>query len=229
MRYAIYHAPPPESRFHTLGSQWLGRDAHTGEALSQPHVPGIAALTTDPRRYGFHATLKAPFSLREGVGPEALMRACAALAASISAFPVNLKIDLIDGFLALVPAGNSAPLTTLAERCLRELDGFRKPPSSDELARRRGADLSVRQDANLLRWGYPYVLDDFRYHMTLTRRLNAAEADRIADAAAVHFAAELREPVPIDGITLFTEPEPGAPFLALRHFPFTPSSAEAAA
>ena len=229
MRYAIYYAPIPAHPFHRLGSAWLGRDAHTGEALVQPQVEGLPQLTGDPRRYGFHATLKAPFALREGITPESLMRACAALAADTKAFCARLRVDHIDGFLALVPDSEHAQLHELAARCVRDLDGFRRPHSEDDLARRRKALLTERQDDHLLRWGYPYVLDDFRFHMTLTKRLEPADARRLADAAQAHFATELGEPVMLDGITLFQEPGPGAPFLALRHFPFTLSTAEAAA
>jgi putative phosphonate metabolism protein len=229
MRYAIYFAPMPGTPLHRQGSRWLGRDAHTDEALAQPHVEGLARLTADPRRYGFHATLKSPFGLREGIEPDALMRACAALAADTAGFRARLKAGQIDGFLALVPDGDPAPLHDLAARCVRDLDGFRRPPSEQELARRRKAGLTARQEANLQRWGYPYVLDDFRFHMTLTERLEPGDADRLLGAARAHFAAELGDPVPVDGITLFQEPEPGAPFLALRFFPFTISAAEAAA
>ena len=229
MRYAIYYAPMPGTLFHQKGACWLGRDAHTGEAIAQPAVDDIFALTAEPRRYGFHATLKAPFALRDGIAPEPLMRACAALAANAGAFRVRLKPDVLDGFLALVPDGDAAALDTLAERCLRELDGFRKPPSEEELKRRRTAALTARQEEQLMRWGYPYVLDDFRFHLTLTRRLAPSEAARLSFAAEAHFAPVLREPVVIDGITLFQEPGPGADFLALRHFPFALSEAEAAA
>jgi phosphonate metabolism protein PhnN/1,5-bisphosphokinase (PRPP-forming) len=152
------------------------------------------------------------------------MRACAALASDSAGFRVKLKVGLRDGFLALVPDGDPAPLHILAARCVRELDGFRRPLSEEELARRRKVLLTARQDANLLRWGYPYVLDDFRFHMTLTERLEPGDAGRLVSAAQAHFATELGEPVMIDGLTLFQEPECGAPFLALRHFPFTISA-----
>jgi hypothetical protein len=157
------------------------------------------------------------------------MRACAALAADTTGFRVKLQVSQLDGFLALVPEDDPAPLQDLAARCVTELDGFRSPPSADELARRRKAALSARQDANLLRWGYPYVLDDFRFHMTLTQRLDPSDSMRLAPAAQEHFASELAADATIDGITLFHEPEPGAPFLVLRHFPFALSTAEAAA
>ena len=155
--------------------------------------------------------------------------ALAATAAQAGVFRVRLKPDVLDGFLALVPDGDASALNALAERCLRELDGFRMPPSEEELKRRRAAPLTARQQAQLMRWGYPFVLDDFRFHMTLTQRLAAGDATRLADAAEAHFSAVLQDPVVIDGITLFQEPGPGADFLALRHFPFALSEAEAAA
>ena len=228
-RHAIYFAPPPGTLFHTLGSRWLGRDAFTGEALEQPTVAGLPAITGEPRRYGFHATLKPPFALRDTLRPEALLRAVAALATEEQCFRVSLKVALLDRFLALVPRGPSAALHRIADRVVRELDGFRRPPSAEELARRRSAGLSARQEQHLNDWGYPYVLEDFRFHMTLTERLPPAEVERFEAAAVEHFAPVLAAPVLIDGLALFEEPAPGVAFVATRHFPFPLSAAEVAA
>ena len=229
MRYAIYFAPPCGTALHALGSRWLGRDAFTGEALEQPGVAGLSAVTGDPRRYGFHATMKPPFALRDTVRPEALLRAVAALVAKEQCFRVSLKVSLLDRFLALVPREPCAPLHRIADRAVRELDGFRCRPSASELARRRSAGLSERQERHLVDWGYPYVFEDFRFHMTLTERLPPTDADRFEAAAVEHFAPVLDTPVRIDGLALFEEPAPGAPFLATRHFPFPHSVAEVAA
>ena len=229
MRHAIYFAPPPGTLFHSLGARWLGRDAFSGETLEQPAAAGLPAVTGDPRRYGFHATLKPPFALRETVRPDALLRAVAALAADEQCFRVSLKVALLDRFLALVPRGPCAALHRLADRIVRELDGFRRAPTAEELARRRSGGLSERQDRHLRDWGYPYVLEDFRFHMTLTERLPAAEAARFEAAAEEHFAPVLAAPVLIDGLALFEEPSPGLAFLATRHFPFPHSAAEVAA
>ena len=109
MRYAIYFAPPSGTALHALGSRWLGRDAFTGEALEQPGVAGLSAVTGDPRRYGFHGTMKPPFALRDTVHPEALLRAVAALVAEEQCFRVSLKVSLLDRFLALVPREPCAP------------------------------------------------------------------------------------------------------------------------
>ena len=229
MRHAIYFAPSPDSAFHALGSRWIGRDAFSGEILEQPDIAGIGVVTGDPRRYGFHATLKPPFALRDTLSPEALLRAAAALAAGEESFAVNLKVAVLDQFIALVPRESSQRLEHLAARAVRDLDGFRQPPSADELARRRSAVLTESQERHLTEWGYPYVFGDFRFHMTLTERLPPTYIERYNAAAEGHFAAVLAGPVTIDGLTLFEEAHNGAPFLATRQFPFSVSAAEVAA
>lgn len=229
MRHAIYFAPAPGSAFHALGSAWIGRDAFTGETLAQPDVAGIGVVTGDPRRYGFHATLKPPFALRDTLSAEALLRAVAALAASEESLAVDLKVAVLDQFLALVPREPSEALQRLAARAVRDLDGFRQPPSADELARRRSAALTPSQERHLAEWGYPHVLADFRFHITLTERLPPAYIEGYKAAAEAHFAAVLAGPVAIDGLTLFEEACNGAPFHATRQFPFSASAAEVAA
>jgi Protein of unknown function (DUF1045) len=67
-RYAIYFVPAAGSDLYRFGSSILGYDCYTGEAVTHPDdVTGDAAswcsITEEPRRYGFHATLKAPFHL----------------------------------------------------------------------------------------------------------------------------------------------------------------------
>ena len=153
----------------------------------------------------------------------------AALATEEKCFRVSLKVALLDRFLALVPSVPCEPLHRIADRAVRELDGFRRPASAEELARRKSAGLSERQERNLADWGYPYVFEDFRFHMTLTERLPTTEADRFEAAATEHFVPVLDAPILIDGLTLFAEPAPGAPFVAMRQFPFPHSTAEVAA
>jgi len=228
MRYAVYFAPRPGTLLHALGSSWLGRDSHSGEDLVQPPVAGLHGLTAEPRRYGFHATLKPPFATRDGIGGDAILRALAALAASEAPFELGLRVALLDGFMALLPDSPCLALDALAARCVRDLDGFRRPPPAAELARRRKAPLTQRQDENLERWGYPYVFEDFRFHMTLTERLPHDQGDALIAAARAHFAPALAQPVAIDGLTLFCEAAAGRPFLAIRHFPFQGPVAEAA-
>ena len=114
-RYAIYYAPAPGSPFHALGSSWLGRDAWLDEAVVQPPVPEIYRLTSEPRRYGLHATLKAPFQLAKR-SSRANLRAFA-VDFAVRHGPVSLpgwKLVTLDGFLALAPSFESEALQQLA-------------------------------------------------------------------------------------------------------------------
>ena len=210
-RYAIYYVPPEGSALAAFGSAWLGYDVESGGAVAQQDVDGVdvAEVTAEPRRYGFHGTLKAPFALAEGVSEEALLAQAAALAAALrAAAGPRLMLSAIAGFLALVPDGPAPEVARLAEECLRGFDALRRP------AERAAADLTPRQRAHLARWGYPYVLEEFRFHMTLTRRLESSERARIEPHLAARFpGAELV----IAGIALCRQ-QPGGAFTLWRRF-----------
>jgi putative phosphonate metabolism protein len=225
-RYAIYFAPDRTHPLWTAGCRLLGRDPETGEAISQPDLAGVprdrlAAITKDPRRYGWHATLKPPFALADGTDEAALVAALERFASQRGRFPMpGLALAPLSGFLALVPGERSPPLEALAADCVRAFDGFRRPPSAEETARRRRAGLDPEEERNLARWGYPYVMGRFRFHMTLTERLEPEERDRVAAALAPELAAALAVPLAADAVCLYGEPEQGAPFVLLRRFAF---------
>ena len=217
MRYAIYYAPPPGTLLHRLGSEWLGRDAFGG-AVEHP-VPGLHGIITDAARYGLHATLKAPFALRERKTRSELGIAAAQIARQLGEITISsLVLRRIDGFLALVPDSTIEALSILESACVQQLDGFRQLPSPQEIARRRGAGLSARQERNLDEWGYPYVLDEFRFHITLTRRMSEAEAGIVEPMAHGHFAAIIGKPHTIGSVAIFHEPGPGQDFAAEECF-----------
>lgn len=181
-RYAIYFLPPASEAWAGFGASWLGWDVETGQDLAHPDSTGldVAALTATPRKYGLHATMKPPFRLAKGQDLDALDKACAALATSRPAVALDgLEIARLGRFLALRPLGELSELNALAAACVTELDPFRAPATPQELERRRAARLNPAQDAHLTRWGYPYVLDQFRFHITLTGRL---DEDRLVQA-----------------------------------------------
>jgi putative phosphonate metabolism protein len=220
-RLALYWAPDLDDPLHQDGSSWLGRDAETGAELPQPPVPGhdIAELTAEPRRYGLHATLKAPFRL--AVSWAEARAAAAALAARLRPFDLpTLAVRDLDGFLALRETAPCPPLRALADACVEALDGCRAPPDEAELARRRRARLSPEQDATLARWGYPHVFGAWRFHVTLTRRLAPAEKDAVLPAAEAHLREALRHRRRVSSLCLFTQAVPEAPFLIAERLPF---------
>lgn len=218
-RYAIYYAAPAASPLQRFGDGWLGRDHRTGAPLDRVLVPGIdaerlRALTAAPRRYGFHGTLKAPFRLAAGCTPAGLHDAVRAFAAVQRAFTLPpLVIADLKGFLAFVPAGPAPELDALAAACVRQFEPFRAPLTAAERARRPLDRLSPRQIEQLDRFGYPYVLDDFAFHMTLTERL--AEADKAILLPHLKEIARplAAEPFAVDGIAVYEEPTPGADFV----------------
>lgn len=231
-RYAIYFAPPPESTLAELGAELLGRDPETGEARPQPRLDGLdpdrfRAITEDARHYGFHATLKAPFPLAEGVSGDALHGAAAAFAAGRApAAGPALTLASIGGFLALVPSAAAPAVNALADACVEAFDRFRAPLTATELERRRRSPLTPAQDRHLERWGYPYVFDEFRFHMTLTARLtDTAEHDRVRAVLAERTAPVCRDPLRIDAIAVFEQDRRDAPFRITGRYLLTGASA----
>jgi len=218
-RYAVYWAPPSDHPLWRAGCAWLGRDPESG--AEQAARPQRAA----PRRYGFHATLKPPFALRERRTPAELDAALATLAAGLRPFRLRpLRVDVLNDFVALrpcEPVDALHPLRALADACVRELDPLRRPAGPDERARRAALALGEDERELLARWGYPWVFDAWRFHMTLTDGLPpGTPRDALLAEAADHFAPALAEPLRCDALALFVEDTPGADFRLARRIPF---------
>ncbi|WP_127900326.1 DUF1045 domain-containing protein [Solirhodobacter olei] len=221
-RYAVYAAP--EGALGAFGAAWLGWDATRGAAAeAREVVPGLPCpaeeLVAGPDRYGFHATIKAPFRLDAGRDADALDRALAAFAAAQAPVALEgLRLARLGAFVALVAEGETAALDRLAAETVRELDGFRAPLQPEEVARRRPERLSPRQKALLDRWGYPFVMEEFRFHLTLTARLPPGQAEAVEAALAPRLAPVLPRPFPISSLCLFGEAADGY-FRLLRRYP----------
>ncbi|AOG08570.1 DUF1045 domain-containing protein [Agrobacterium sp. RAC06] len=225
MRYALYFAPCADAPLSQTAAAWLGRDAFTGiehPRTAETDFPAedLDALTADPRRYGFHATLKAPFHLAEGVSEADLLAEFAAFAAKTASLEVpSVIIGQLGPFFALVPERQHAPLQTFAASVVEAFEPFRAPLSQADIERRKPDGLPPRQRENLMRWGYPYVFDEFRFHMTLTGPVSDAQSPAMANVLNLRFAEFNGRPLRIDGLALFVEPERGAPFLVHSWLP----------
>lgn len=222
-RYAIYHVPEP-GPLADFGASWLGRDIETGLPVARPTVPKVAPffdeITRKPAHYGFHATLKPPFRLAEGQEPAALAAAVADLAARLPVVELRgLSLARLGKFLALVPEGDPAPLSALAAEVVAALDGFRAPPTEAERAR-RGPGLTARQAAMLERWGYPWVMEEFRFHMTLTDALTPAQAEAVIGVLTPRLARRLPRPFRLAALCLCGTAADGR-FRLLHRYPLS--------
>jgi putative phosphonate metabolism protein len=223
-RYALYFVPAPGSDLDRFGADHLGYDAFGGHEL--PFPDGITQavrdwrdLTQDPRKYGFHATLKAPFALASGKTEADLIAACEAFAATARPIPaITPVVNPISGFIAVVPAEHSAELNQLAADSVRDFDSFRAPLSAEDRARRNPSALTVAQVDHLDRWGYPYVMDEFRFHMTLTGRVPAERRDGIVALLRERFAALGLRTLTVDRIAVFRQDDADSRFRVLAHF-----------
>ena len=211
-RYALYFAPPAADPLWSFGSTAIGYDAETRAEVAIPPVDGFSAdallaATAEPRIYGFHATLKAPFHLIEGADEAGFLSAVRAFAANVAPFEIpRLAVNAIGAFIALTPAEPCEPLQALAKHTVTILDAFRATLDPADRERRLKSPLTDRQIEQLDRWGYPYVLDDFKFHMTLSGKLDDATRDRLAAAYATRYAA-IDRPVTVGEIAVFMQPD----------------------
>ena len=227
-RYGIYFSPREGSRLHELGNRWLGRDAATGEPLD-PGLPDAMPrdewlrATQSPRRYGFHATLKPPFRLAEGAKYEYLQAALRDFAASHEQFDAPpLAVGTLGHFLALTLSKPSERFSHLADDAVRDFERFRAPASGSELAQRLRDSLSAREREHVMQWGYPYVFDTWKFHMSLTGSLPQHTLPPLADYLCGRFAPVCGEPLLVDSVCIFLEPSPGAPFRLLERAQLRP-------
>ena len=224
-RYAIYFAPSTDSTLYRFGADLIGYDAYTGQPL--PFAKGIEAdiegwtrFTTDPRKYGFHATLKAPISLAPGKTENELIAALGDFAQMPRAIPVIAPIVRnIGSFVAITPDGPSLPLQKLADACVADFEEFRAPLTEQDRERRNVAALTSRQVSHLDRWGYPYVFEEFRFHMTLAGSLPHERRAAVTEILQKRFDRLEVKSIAIDRLALFRQNDAGSSFTIIGHWP----------
>ena len=223
-RFAVYLVPPPEHGLTHRAAAWLGRNPWTGKPVTQPDSSGIAPdlmrrATESARGYGFHATVVAPFELADGQDVAALRQVLAGLAAGEAAVPLGLRVSMLSRFMALL-AQDQATIAALQRRTLDATAPFRAPLSDYDRGRRLRQAMSERQRQNLERWGYPYVCEDFIFHMTLSGRLSEREAPLFLSAAQAWFGEALAGPVQGFGLGLFRQEDRQSSFVGDSFYAF---------
>jgi len=216
MRCAIYFIPPREHPLCALAGAWLRRDPYTGLRIDTLTTSlgeeRHAAVTAAPRRYGFHATIKAPFRLAEPWTVEDVASSLDDFTLNAPSFGLDLGISEIGEFFAYVSRVPSDELSELADQIVTAFDPFRAPLDETDLARRNLDRLPAEQRHNVMTWGYPYVFDQFRFHMTLTGALSPSDMPTVRDALDAHFGTAPYR-VDVSQLVLAVEPAAGAPFV----------------
>ena len=216
-RYAIYFIPGVDTPLYRFGAAVLGYDCYTGRDIAASagvDAPTWAAIVREPRAYGFHATLKPPFRMAEGLHESDLMEAASGFAESQSAvLGGDLTVRALGNFIALVPISACPDIDRLGRACVRAFDRFRAPMTAEDRARRLATGLTLRQVEHLDRWGYPYVFDDFRFHMTLTGPLARPERERTLALLCEKFEqARGARALHIDRVVIARQDDKSAPF-----------------
>lgn len=224
MRCAINYVPPPDDPLTIKAAAWLGRDSYSG-APRRLEVEGLTSadhsfLTALPRRAGFHATLKPPFTLEDGHSVHELERRLTQYSVGLTPIRLDLRIMLIDTFFALVPVKPDQQLDRLAANVVAEFDGFRSPMSAEDLERRGAARFNAAQLSNLEKWGSPFVFDQFHFHMTLTGPVDRAEREHVELVLTRYFGAA-PIPVTVDRLVLAVQEQAHEPFGIHSAHPFT--------
>ncbi|KEJ87898.1 DUF1045 domain-containing protein [Sulfitobacter donghicola] len=202
-RYAIFFTPT--GALADFGARWLGWDSAAGCAVPMPAFEGldVAAITKTPRKYGLHGTLKAPFHLDASTSADALHRAAVDFAAVHAPFGIGeMELRHENGFVALRPQGDLVPLRDFATAIVKAFDPFSAPLSAADIARRRKSRLTPRQDQQMLVWGYPFIFEDFHFHLTLSGRLPEATANQVIAALTPEMSRSAETPFRIDAITV---------------------------
>ncbi|KQR69171.1 DUF1045 domain-containing protein [Rhizobium sp. Leaf341] len=217
MRYAICFTPPIHDPLSVAAADWLGRNVYSGDLCEQLSVAGCSAqdmayYTAVPRRYGFHGSIKAPFHLAEDKTESALLKAMMRFAGEISPFEIpDLEVSWLGSAFGLSPRVPCEPMTHLAAQVVQSFDEFRAPFTEQDIARLDADKLTATQFSNLHRWGDPFVMEEYRFHMMLTGPMTAGMRKKMEGPVRTQFEAVLAQPVKVASLALFIEPGAGAP------------------
>lgn len=225
-RYAVYFAPEPGSPLEDFGRRFIGRDHVTGTAVDQLQIDGIASddlqrFTRSARHYGFHATLKAPFALKDGQSAGALHEAAAAFAMRRTPFDAPpLLMTGLSRWIAFTLSEPCKAMDQLAEDCVRSFEPFRATLDRSDIERRRQSGLSERQDAQLLAFGYPHIFEDFHFHMTLAGPLDPEKQAEVLEAIGQQAPDLESTPLTVDAIAIYEQADREQPFIQTARLPF---------
>lgn len=225
-RYAIYYTLPKENELYQKVSSWLGHDVYgTKEKQNSFEFPEALVpfrqYNNKASVYGFHATLKAPFRLAEGLSRHQLEYSLEKFCTLRKPFECGkMSIVEIGNFLAFSHQSYCQKMELLAQDCVKTFEDFRAPLNNAEIARRKPESLTKKQKQLLNLWGYPYVMEEFKFHMTLTNKIYDGNLQACHAALNDYFSPYLSQSFVVDRVYLYHQPSPTEKFYIINSFPF---------
>ena len=230
-RYAIYFSPADDSELDIFGATVLRRRATDAKEWLHPALPvefpaSVCWSTQSqvPSRYGFHATIKAPFTLAEGQSIDQLQQDLANFSNTQKPIPLpGLAPMLTSRYHSLAFEQQPEPLRQMAAACVQQFEPFRAPLTEADIKRRDPASLTPRQQDYLKQYGYPYVLDDFNFHMTLAGATDNKNSDYLQWLGSLYESIVKETPV-LDRLSIFYQPDRNTAFVRKSEFLFGSAS-----
>ena len=219
-RYSVYFVPEDTSELAAFGRRVL-----QAEPAQNDH-PARIAITRKAAHYGFHSTLKAPMELAQGIDQGDLLRFVEDFVKMKKPMPLcGIGPNVHKGFHALtLPDSSTATpaIDEFAADVVRAFDRFRAPLTDADRSRRNPAKLSERQRQNLELYGYPHVIEDFFFHMTLSHRMeHAAESASYHDWLSDLYTKTVTRTPALDRLAVFWQPDRSTAFTRLAEFPLS--------
>lgn len=223
-RMAIFYAPGSQTPLADFGAKWLGWNVERSHTVPHPEIDGLPAPISDlvatPQKYGFHGTLKAPFRLHGDQTIDGLKGAMKSFSDQRKPFAIGkMKVAKLGSFIAIIQENQSDEFANFASNIVMHFEDYRAPLTDEDIAKRRKAKLTPRQDELMLKWGYPFIFDQFKFHLTLTGKLSEQNAQTVCDRLTDHLKPILDTPVEAVDLCLYGEREDGR-FEIIERFPF---------
>ncbi len=213
-RYAVYFVPSDDSMLGEFGAHVLQR------TRCQDDHPIRLNVTKKAAHYGFHSTFKAPMELANGFTEQALLDAVQAYTRSKKRVPLTgLRPNIVNGFHALT-LPHSPDVNAFAADVMRTFEPFRAPLNDADRQRRKPETLSERGRKYLETYGYPHVLEEFHFHMTLSNRIeNAEESHSYHQWLSELFETRVTQTPWLDQLAVFWQPDRNTAFTRIGEFP----------
>lgn len=223
-RHAIYFVPDDHSALGHFGARLFGRWPDGSSEHDTLTLPQRAARTRRVAHYGFHATLKAPFMLAKDHSEAGLLAALEAACttwrpASLAGLEVSANASQCR--LSLGRGSSAAAQRTIADiakHCVTRFEAFRAPLTPRQRARRQPDQLDAVEREHLDRYGYPWVLDRFHFHMTLSDQLGDSADGAWLAALTREFQQCLSESPTLDRVAVCRESSPTDMMVRIAEF-----------